>query len=101
ELMPQEGIYCKTLGTALYRAGRWKDAIETLVSADQLLGGKHLGHNALFIAMAHWQLGNKEEARRWYDKAVEWMDKNQPTNEELDRFRAEAAGLMKVEQNKD
>jgi hypothetical protein len=29
------------------------------------------------------------------------MDKNQPKNEELRRFRAEAAGLMKVEKKKD
>jgi len=43
-----------------------------------------------FLAMAHWQMGNKEEARKRYDQAVQWMDKNQPTNEELRRFRAEA-----------
>ena len=43
------------------------------------------------LAMSHWQLGDKEEARTWYDRAVEWMDKNQPENEELRRFRAEAA----------
>ena len=49
-----------------------------------------------FLAMAHWQLGDKDEARKWYDKAVEWMDKNQPKNEELLRFRAEAAELLGI-----
>ena len=32
-----------------------------------------------FLAMAHWQLGEKDKAREWYDQAVQWMDKNQPT----------------------
>ena len=31
-----------------------------------------------------------------YDKAVAGMDKNQPTNEELRRFRVEAAELLGV-----
>ena len=51
--------------------------------------------------MANWQLGKKEEARKWYDKAVEWMEKNQPKNEELRRFRAEAAELLRIEKKKD
>jgi tetratricopeptide (TPR) repeat protein len=40
--------------------------------------------------MANRQLGNQEEARTWYDKAVKRMF----LNEELWRFRAEAAGLL-------
>jgi hypothetical protein len=44
--------------------------------------------------MAHWQLGQKDEARKWMDQAVEWMDKNQPQNDELRRFRAEATQMM-------
>ena len=49
-----------------------------------------------FLAMAHWKLGNQEEARRWYDKAVEWTDEHGPGDEELRRFRAEAAELLGV-----
>ena len=52
------------------------------------------------LAMAHWQLDQKGEARVWYDKAVEWMEKNQPKNEELRRFLTEAEELMKVEKKK-
>jgi hypothetical protein len=54
-----------------------------------------------FLAMAHWQLGKKDESRKWYDQAVEWMEKNQPKNEELRRFRAEAAELLGFEKKKD
>ena len=44
--------------------------------------------------MAHWQPGEKDEARKWFDQAVEWMEKNKPDDEELRRFRAEAAELL-------
>jgi hypothetical protein len=47
--------------------------------------------------MAHWQLGDKEKARTRFDQAVQWMEKNQPNNEELRRFRAEAAELLNIE----
>jgi len=46
--------------------------------------------------MAHWRLGNKDEARRGYDSAVQWMDKNRPKDDELIRFRTEAAELLKI-----
>jgi hypothetical protein len=50
--------------------------------------------------MACWQSGQKDEARRWYDRAVEWMDKNDPSNEFLRRTRAEAAELMAIKEKK-
>jgi hypothetical protein len=43
--------------------------------------------------MAHWQRGERETARRWYDRAVAWMKENQPRDEELRGFRAEAERL--------
>jgi hypothetical protein len=49
-----------------------------------------------FFAMTYWRLGDKVEARQWFDKAVEWMEKNQPRNEELQRFHAEAAELLGI-----
>jgi hypothetical protein len=51
--------------------------------------------------MAHWHLGDKDEARKCYNQGVQWMEKNQPENEELRRFRAEAAELLGVEKKKD
>lgn len=50
----------------------------------------------LFLAITYWELGNKQEAHRWYDKAVEWMKSNRPYREKLDRFRAEAERLLGV-----
>ena len=45
--------------------------------------------------MAHARLGNGAEARRWYDRAVRWMEQYQPDDLELRRFRAEAEELLK------
>ena len=56
--------------------------------------------NTFFLAMAQWQVGEKDKARVWYDKAVEWMEKNQPKNEELRRFRAEASELLELNEKK-
>jgi hypothetical protein len=50
--------------------------------------------------MACWRLGKKEEARKWYDQAVRWMDKNLPNNAELRLFRAEAEELLGVKAKK-
>ena len=32
-----------------------------------------------FLAMAHGQLGHKDQALKWHAKAVEWMKKNEQT----------------------
>jgi len=88
ELAPKKGGYCNTLGAAQYRAGDWNAAIDALEKSMQLRSGGD-STDWLFLAMAHWQLAHKDEARQWYDKAVEWMDKNKPDHEELRRFRAE------------
>jgi hypothetical protein len=52
------------------------------------------GFDWFFLAMAHRRLCHQAEARRYYGQAVEWMEKNQPRNDELRRFRDEAAELL-------
>jgi hypothetical protein len=47
--------------------------------------------------MAAHQVGNADDARRYYAKAVQWMDKHDPQNPELIRFRAEAEILLGAE----
>jgi tetratricopeptide (TPR) repeat protein len=96
ELEPQNGSYWNTLGIAHYRAGAWKAAIDALKKSDELLKGDLFSFNAFFLAMAHWQLGAKDEARKSYEQAVQWMEKNKPEDEELHRFRAEAAELLGI-----
>jgi tetratricopeptide (TPR) repeat protein/sugar lactone lactonase YvrE len=93
ELRPDAAGHWNTLGVAHYCNGAWKSAVEALTKSVQLSNGGS-SEDFFFLAMAHWQLGDKEQARTWYDRAVAWMEKNQPKNEELRRFRAEAAALL-------
>lgn len=94
EREPMNGQFSRTLGIALYRAGEWKDAIDALKKSNELLKGDAFSFNAFLLAMAHWQLEEKDEARQWYEQAVEWMEKNNQQHEDLKRFRDEAAELL-------
>jgi serine/threonine protein kinase/Flp pilus assembly protein TadD len=96
EQTPDNGSFMNTLGTAYYRTGNWKAAIEALKKAEELNQGQYFGQDAFFIGMASWQLGEREAARKWHTAAVRWMQRNAANNEELRRFRAEAAGLLGV-----
>jgi tetratricopeptide (TPR) repeat protein len=100
ELAPTKGAYWNTLGVAHYHAGERKSAIADLEKSVELRGGGD-SHDWFFLAMALWQFGDKEKAREFYDRAVQWMDKNEPTNEDLRRFRAEAAELLELKEKKD
>jgi tetratricopeptide (TPR) repeat protein len=71
-----------TLGAALYRAGRYDEAIRRLEEAIQARGGGQ--GNATdwpFLAMAHHRKGNREEARRWLERLADYR-----TSEEPNRF---------------
>ena len=85
-----------TLGAALYRNGDWSGAIEALGKSNELNAKPTLGFNGYFLAMAHWRRGESAAARIWFDVADRWHHRVAPANQELRRFRAEAAGLLGV-----
>jgi serine/threonine protein kinase/tetratricopeptide (TPR) repeat protein len=91
---PKQGDIWNTLGVASYRAGDWSSAIAALEKSEELAPGQFLGYNALFLAMAYWQRKEPESARQWYDRAVRWMEKNQPSDPEILQYRTEAAHLL-------
>jgi tetratricopeptide (TPR) repeat protein len=92
---PGNGEFFNTLGVVHYRAGNWKGAITALEKSMQLRKGGD-ANDWFFLAMGHRQLKEKKQARQWYDRAVQWMEKNQPGNTELRRFRREAEELLGV-----
>ena len=81
---------------AQYRAGYWGAAVEALNRSMELCGRRR-PRRWFFLAMAHRQLGDAAEARRWYDKADAWMEAKGSRDEELRRFRAEAAALLEAD----
>jgi tetratricopeptide (TPR) repeat protein len=98
KLAPGDGSIWNTLGVARYRAADWKGAVEALNKSMELRKGGGDSEDWFFLAMAERQLDNKDAARNWYDKAVEWMEKNNPRDGELIRFRAEATKLLGIPQ---
>jgi serine/threonine protein kinase/WD40 repeat protein/tetratricopeptide (TPR) repeat protein len=61
------------LGAALYRAGRFEDAVKRLTEASESSAGPYRTNMIctwFFLAMADHRLGHAEEARRWLDKAL-------------------------------
>ena len=83
-----------TVGVAYYRIGDFKQALPFLEKGN---GGNSWAF--FFLAMANRQLGNADAARRYYDQAIQWMDKQNPRNPELLRFRAEAEALIEGQTN--
>jgi tetratricopeptide (TPR) repeat protein/tRNA A-37 threonylcarbamoyl transferase component Bud32 len=90
---PQSGEYRNTLGVAHYRNGDDRAAVAELEAAMRLRAGGD-SFDWFFLAMAHARLGERDKARAWFDRAVQWMDRHKPHNHELRRFRAEAQAML-------
>jgi tetratricopeptide (TPR) repeat protein len=56
------------LGATLYRAGRYEDAIRRLEEKLRRRDQTGAPQDWAFLAMAHYRLGHRDEARRWLDR---------------------------------
>jgi len=98
-LSPTES-YWLTLGWACYRTGNWKAALEAAEKAMPLRNGGDCA-DWFLLAMVHWKLGDKEEARRWYQRADRWMEKNSHPDwphPDWPHFHTEAAALLDIQE---
>jgi tetratricopeptide (TPR) repeat protein len=62
------------LGAALYRAGRFDEAVRRLTEATELSCHPYrtnMQHTWYFLAMAHQRLGHTDRARQWLEKAIQ------------------------------
>jgi tetratricopeptide (TPR) repeat protein len=73
-----KGLFLNTLGAALYRAGRFDEAIQRLQEGIERRGGASVPEDWLFLAMAHHRLGHQPEARRWLDKLRTYQPSDSP-----------------------
>jgi tetratricopeptide (TPR) repeat protein len=99
QVAPQSGHYWLVLGVAQYRAGQSRDAVASIQKSMEILAGGGTRH-WFILAIAHWQVGNKAAARKWYDQAVKWIEENQPRKNQVRRYRAEAAEVLRVKETK-
>ena len=91
ELCPNNVNCWNTLGTAQYRAGHWKPSA---IAFEEV---RRLGKTPTFIlAMAQWQLGEKETVRRSFQETLDEVNKDFPDDQQLRGMQAEAEKLMGI-----
>ena len=93
ELDPARAASWNTLGTAHLRSGQYASAIEGLYKSIALGSGGD-GNDWFFLAMAHWQAGDKDEARRCCERAAQWMNQRRRDDAEMSLLRSEVRHLL-------
>ncbi|MEX0677033.1 MAG: protein kinase [Pirellulales bacterium] len=71
ELAPRDAGAWSVLGIACYRTAQWQSAVLALQKSVQLRDGGE-AWDWFYLAMAEWQLGQQEEARKWFAQGVDW-----------------------------
>ena len=90
---PAAAFPYNTLGLAQYRNGLWDDAIVSLNKSAELdHGTKPL--DFFFLSMAHWKRGERDQADRFFQQAVDAASKRPSVSLETKMFWAEAAQLL-------
>ena len=91
---PADPACWNTLGVARYRSGDWAGAVEALHHAVGAGPGGGTGFDHYFLSMACLRLGEVDQARLWFDRAVDWTSRYRPDHPGLASFRDEAAVLF-------
>ena len=76
-------MYRNTLGVALYRAGRYAEAVDVLERSLAKKVGTVDGFDLFFLAMAYHDLGHPGHARTCFDQAVRWGNAKKGTDAEV------------------
>lgn len=98
ERAPRSDRTWLVLGAARYRLGDWKISIAALEKSLSLQKSPALGYagSKFLLAMACWQAGKQEEARKWYAQGMQQLDPRLADNSPERRLQAEAASLLGV-----
>jgi serine/threonine protein kinase/tetratricopeptide (TPR) repeat protein len=95
EVAPEDRRFWVVLGLAQYRTGHWKEVVGTLNESQARFKSGDCAESFV-LAMAHWRLGQKGEARRCFDQADTWMRKSGRQLDHLRGLRTEAAELLGI-----
>jgi tetratricopeptide (TPR) repeat protein len=90
---PEVDVYWNTLGMAYLRNGEPKAAV-TAIDRALALGNGVNPFNHVLLAMAHAQLGDREQARYWLAEATLVKDREYQNHRELAGFCDEARAVV-------
>ena len=84
-------------GLVLYRLGDWQGSIAALEKTIALQRSESYWEGFI-LAMAHWQVGDKDRAKAYYVRSAAWLEEGVASNEylRLRMLRDEAAALLGV-----
>jgi uncharacterized protein HemY len=94
-------VYLNTLGVALYRNGRFTEAVPALEKGRGRGKGRENFdvHDLFFLAMCHARLGDMAKAQDCYDRAVKLADRETGRSDtykaNVKAFRAEAEEVLR------
>jgi tetratricopeptide (TPR) repeat protein len=95
KLDPQQPVCWRILGLARYRERDWKGAVAAMQRATEL--STQWSYHYFFLAMAHWELGNREQALEVFKRTADWTEKNYPDDHQESReFRTEAEKVLGI-----
>jgi Flp pilus assembly protein TadD len=92
KVQPDNPRFLKTLGVARYRTGDFTGSIRDLMKCINL--GTDSADAAFFLAAANAQMGHLDDAAKLFREADEWTRTYRPDDNDLKRFRDEAAAVL-------
>jgi tetratricopeptide (TPR) repeat protein len=99
DLFPEAYYLWFFRGVAYFRTGNFQAALRDLQAAKQRRPRKRDNSLELFsIAMVHWQLGEKDEARNAYREGVQRIEEYRGDETWMLALRAEAAELLGIKE---
>jgi serine/threonine protein kinase/WD40 repeat protein len=97
-MSPDTETYVNTLGVALYRAGRYTEAIPRLERSLAANNNLSVPSDLFGLAICHAKRGERARARGYFERAMAWVKANPELSArlkvELNGFRAEAEEVL-------
>ena len=93
EAGPGDPVGAGVYGMALYRNGRYREALENIRKGLAPSTQK----TTFYSAMTLWQLGRRAEARAHFEKSAAFMNEHKQAHPGQIRMRKEAAALLGIE----
>ncbi len=93
ERYPTCNIYWNTLAACYYRKGDYK-AANAALDRSVTLGDGGAAFDYILLTMIQAQLGNQEQAYRWFAETMHLMEQNRSEHPELRRLCDEAGSLL-------